>query len=158
MYYFAYGSNMNPVRMRDRGIKFTQRLPATLHNARLNFDKRAAMPGEGYASIVSDIDSDVEGALYRFNEKYIKILDRFEAYPYHYEKWIVEVETQGKKIKAITYIANPEQTDNNLLPSRDYLKHLLAGKDLLSDEYYSKLKRQKCISIKNNFTNLRLFK
>ena len=37
------------------------------------------------------------------------------------------------------YIANPAFREEGLLPSEDYLAHLLAGRELLSEAYWSAL-------------------
>ncbi len=41
-YYFAYGSNMNPARMKARGMMVADMQPGTLQGMRLAFNKRAA--------------------------------------------------------------------------------------------------------------------
>jgi hypothetical protein len=38
------------------------------------------------------------------------------------------------------YIANPNKTQKGLKPERKYLNEILAGKEFLSDSYYSELK------------------
>ena len=142
-YYFAYGSNMDPDRMNLRKAYFSNRMFAKLDNYRLVFNKTSiANPGEGFANIIPDDGSEVEGALYRLKWESIERLDYFEGYPDGYRReeiWVTS--SDGKKHKAITYIANDNQTKDGLKPSREYLSHLLRGKDLLSEEYYSKLEK-----------------
>jgi gamma-glutamylcyclotransferase len=51
--YFAYGSNMDPERMRERNITFSQRICAVLKGYRLEFNRVASRnPQEGYANVV----------------------------------------------------------------------------------------------------------
>ncbi len=141
VYYFAYGSNMNPDRMNKRKAYFTNRLFAKLDKYRIEFNKTStANPNEGFTNIIPDDDSIVEGALYEVEWESIERLDYFEGYPDAYRREEVCVTTSdGEKQKAITYIANDNQTSDGLKPSREYLNHLLRGKDLLSEEYYSLL-------------------
>jgi len=143
MRYFAYGSNMDPDRMRERGVNFLKREHAILEGWRLEFHKVSSRnPDEGYANIVKDENSVVEGILYEINDSDLKILDRYEGYPNHYERIKVAVRMDnGEKVEAVTYIAKPDKVKNGLKPSRKYLNHLLKGCDLLSEEYCRKLRR-----------------
>ena len=55
--HFAYGSNMDPTQMNDRGAPFTERRRAVLSGWALKFNKRAtkdAMKGEGRGNVVTD--------------------------------------------------------------------------------------------------------
>ena len=40
IYYFAFGSNMNPERVVERGLKVKNQVGAVLHGYRLEFNKR----------------------------------------------------------------------------------------------------------------------
>lgn len=141
MKYFAYGSNMDPERMRERKINFSQRVHAALKGYTLRFNKAASRnPKEGYANIVPVDNGIVEGALYDISNPDITKLDRHEGYPDHYDRIHVMVQLDdGQKVEAITYIAQSDKVREGLKPSRNYLNHLLAAKDILSKSYYEKL-------------------
>lgn len=147
VYYFAFGSNMNPARMSERGVSFTGQFGAKLRGYRLAFNKVAGFSfstttkKEGYANIVkSKATSVVEGIVYETNQAGIAALDKFEGVPVHYYKAWALVETQeGKTIEALVYVAQPSKTHNGLKPGREYLDHLLVGKEFLSPEYYARL-------------------
>ena len=143
MKYFAYGSNMDPDQMRERGINFSKREHAILEGWRLKFNKVASRnPKEGYANIEKNGDSSVEGILYTIQDLDIEKLDRYEGYPHHYEKLRVRVKLDdGGEEEAITYIAKSDKVKEGLKPSKDYLNHLLKGCDLLSEEYCEKLRK-----------------
>lgn len=143
IFYFAYGSNMNPQRMIVREAFFTERIGAKLPDYKLVFNfRRSRSPGESAANIVPDQGNYVEGALYLTNEEAISKLDGYEGYPDHYRREEVIVITKdGCKIKAIVYIANDDKTADGLKPSREYLGHLLAGQDLLSEDYFHSLEK-----------------
>ena len=68
-------------------------------------------------------------------------LDKFEGAPVHYQKEIITVNTEDGPVNAIVYIANPNMIRENLKPSQEYLNHLLGGKDLLTESYYSVLSK-----------------
>jgi len=141
--YFAYGSNMNPDRMKSRGVKFLRRIHAVLNGWRLEFNKVSFRnPREGYANIVRDENSIVEGILYEILDSDIGKLDRYEGYPDHYDRITVKVRLDnGSEIEAFTYIAQPDKVRSGLKPSKEYLNHLLKGSDLLSKEYRDRLSK-----------------
>lgn len=141
MKYFAYGSNMNPERMRKRNINFSQRKHAILRGYRLEFNKIAKRnPEEGYANIVPDKNEIVEGVLYEITKSDLLKLDYFEGYPRHYDRVELEVEDDEKReVKAEIHIAQPDRISDRLKPSRNYMMHLLVAKDFLSENYFMKL-------------------
>jgi len=144
MKYFAYGSNMDPNRMKSRGANFTSREHAVLAGYSLHFNKEAqgfsAKPGEGKGNIMPQVGQNVEGALYEIAESGISYLDKCEGFPKHYDKITVTVELDdGTKVDTITYIAKPDKIKNGLKPTREYLSHYLKGKDILTNDYYHKL-------------------
>ncbi|MEM7079448.1 MAG: gamma-glutamylcyclotransferase family protein, partial [Pseudomonadota bacterium] len=63
--YFAYGSNMNPERVRERGLSFERVYGAVLPGYRLCFDKAAKHhAGIGHANIVFAPGDEVYGVVY----------------------------------------------------------------------------------------------
>jgi len=149
MYYFAYGSNMDEQRMKiERKISFSMRCAAHLYGYRLKFNKVAQNNYlEGYANIVPDGSGLVEGALYDIDMTFLPCLDKCEGYPKHYLKIPIKVRlpSDGQEVCAITYIANPDKIRDGLKPRKDYLEHLLAGKDILSEGYFGWLDRMETL-------------
>lgn len=139
--YFAYGSNMNPRRMSERGINIVKPISCSLAGYKLIFNKKAKDGAFAYANIqISCEDDFVEGILYQLSNEDIKKLDRFEGFPNHYDKKSLSVVcSDGKNVQALTYIANGNMIKNGLKPKKEYLNHLLAGKDYLSEKYYKSL-------------------
>ena len=111
MKYFAYGSNMNPQRLKDRKVSFSKREPAIMKDHELFFNKQASRnPKEGYANFAPKEGKYVEGALYEVYEEAIQELDRCEGYPKHYDRKIIKVHTtNGDEIDALVYIAQPDK-------------------------------------------------
>jgi gamma-glutamylcyclotransferase (GGCT)/AIG2-like uncharacterized protein YtfP len=135
-WYFAYGSNMSAKRMAERGVTCDDRIPGTLYNYQLCFNKiNSRKTGIGYANIIPKACSQVKGALYAISPEAIQILDGHEGFPDHYnrEKIFVHNEQLGI-VKAWVYIAQPAKTAEGLVPEDEYLQHLLAGQDLWNDE------------------------
>jgi len=102
------------------------------------------LQGAGFANIVKG-EGRVEGILYEIDETSLKTLDSFEGFPAHYNRIEVEVECEGKPLKAWVYVANKNKIEEGLKPKREYLNHLLKGQDLLSKEYFKKLQAVKTI-------------
>jgi len=144
MYYFAYGSNMDPRRMRLRGINYTSRVPARLKGYKLVFNKKARDGNYSFANIVPIENDHVEGALYEFPDQDIFKLDKYEDYPEQYDRLPVTVmDRNNVEVRAAVYIA--VNTASGYHPKKEYMKRLLAGKDLMSDAYFKMLKKVKTI-------------
>lgn len=158
--YFAYGSNMNPDRVRERGISFEHASSARLHGFALAFDKTSRHhQGVGHANVIFAPERHVEGVLYWLSSTTeIEKMDRFESTPVNYSREVVSVAVEVAELPvyekheagtvptrvAWTYFANPAVRQPDLLPPRSYLNHLLAGERFLSPEYFSMLKAWPC--------------
>ena len=147
--YFAYGSNMNPARVRERGLGVEDVRGAALLGFKLVFDKVSRRhPGAAHANIVHAPGERVEGVLYRLSgaEEILK-MDPFERAPWNYGRDVVLVHLSrrpnpdGPRVAAWTYFANQAARRQGLKPPAEYLAHLLAGKDYLSKNYFERLAR-----------------
>ncbi len=142
IFYFAYGSNMNPARMTRRVGEFTIIGLGILDGYELVFNKKAkGKKGIGYANVEHVIGQKVEGVLYQFDA--IEKLDQYEGYPDHYDREMLTVLSDKGKMEAWVYKAKHHQVGQELLPSPDYLKHILKGKPFLSSDYYNVLSKTK---------------
>ncbi len=141
LHYFAFGSNMNPQRVRSRGLVFDHLQGARLPGYRLVFDKAAPEhPGSGHANIAWARGHTVEGVLYRLaGEREIEKMDPFERAPINYSRELVLVETASATLAAWTYVANAAVRRANGRPEQAYLAHLLAGREWLSAAYHARL-------------------
>jgi len=140
-WYFAYGSNMNPLRMRTRGLSFSEALAGHLPGYELCFNKRAHdRPDTAYANIRYCQGSMVEGVLYRLDDPAeISKMDPFEGTPIFYSRERMPVLTAQGMLPGWVYVANPAWRSEGLRPTRDYLEHLLAGREHLSESYWQAL-------------------
>jgi gamma-glutamylcyclotransferase len=141
--YFAYGSNMDLVQLRERGANPRGRRAARLRGYRLRFNKLSATDaGEGKANIVEQPDESVEGILCEVTTEEVGKLDHREAVPAHYLRVNIAVNLEnGTEVEAVTYAANPSKLKDGLKPTKAYLAHLLAGRSFLSEGYVRWLKR-----------------
>jgi len=162
--YFAYGSNMNPERVRQRGMAFSHVSAARLEGFTLAFDKTSsAHPGLGHANIAHAPGGWVEGVLYWLDGvDEIRRMDPFESTPVNYSREVVRVRVHVDHLPSLpvpdgidgedgsilvptwTYVANPAVRRSGLLPPRSYLEHLLAGRPFLSEGYAAMLARWPC--------------
>ena len=145
-WYFAYGSNMNALRLfeerlKPEGVPAGERIAGRLDGWRLAFNKRGRTPvGAGAGNIVLAPGEVVHGTLNLLPAKGFEVLDRYEGVAGgHYERRIVPVVRgdTGVPVEAITYIAL--LTGEDLRPTRAHLGHLLAGSDLLPAAYFRRL-------------------
>ena len=147
-WYFAYGSNMNPARLIDDRLKRggvadrPQRVGGRLDGWQLAFNKQTrTSTGAGAGNIVQAAAGVVYGTLNALPPKGFEILDHWEGVATgHYERQTVPVlrADNGETVDAITYVAL--RVAEGLRPTREYLTHLLAGRDLLPADYWEKLR------------------
>ena len=126
--------------MRERKAFFTERVGAKLTDYKMSFSFRRA-DGCGSGNIRPETSSVVHGVLYALEAGGLDKLDVFEKVSQGcYRREIVTVETlDGETVEATTYVVTDEFYQEGLVPRRDYLAHLLAGKDVLPTEYYNYL-------------------
>tara|TARA_B100000959_G_scaffold145887_1_gene153176 strand:- start:1123 stop:1632 length:510 start_codon:yes stop_codon:yes gene_type:complete len=146
-YYFAYGSNMNPDRVRQRQMQFDYFQAGKLHDFRLVFNKRSVKYiGAASANVVMHKDAVTEGVVYRLtNADEISMMDPYEGFPVRYDRQPLEILCPDGPVNAWVYLAQQEYVDNNLKPTRWYLDHLLAAGELLSSTYIEKLAAVDCL-------------
>ena len=93
--YFAYGSNMNPIRMAQRCPGAITLGVGVLRNYRLS--ERL------YADIDFQEGAEVHGVLYLISEQNLRSLDAREGYPKVYRRMWLDVEFEGETYLAVTY-------------------------------------------------------
>ena len=116
--YFAYGSNLDESQMRYRtpGARLVGR--ARLADYRLVF--------RGVADIEPAPGKLVDGKLWSITTNDLRSLDRYEGYPYLYDRRELKVvRADGQVVEAIVYIM--VNTSEQSLPSPGYLDGILAG-------------------------------
>jgi gamma-glutamylcyclotransferase len=145
-WYFAYGSNMSAERLfeerlKPEGVAMGERVAGRLDGWRLAFNKKARTPpGAGAGNIVMAPGAIVHGTLNLLPPKGFEILDKYEGVAGgHYGRQLVRIVRgdDGATVEAITYVALLVAED--LRPTRTYLGHLLAGRDLLPADYFQRL-------------------
>jgi len=146
-WYFAYGSNMNPARLvdgrlRQKGVEMGARIAGRLAGWQLAFNKIARTPpGAGAGNILVSPRSVVHGTLNQMPDAGLEVLDVWEGVATgHYERRLLPVirTDTGATVEAVAYVAL--KVGEGLRPTREYLGHFLAGRDLLPADYWEWLK------------------
>ncbi len=126
MYYFAYGSNMSEKRL-------TRRIPArrlgvaVLSGYVLAFTKPSEADGSAKCDVcpTGNENSLVYGVLYEIDPEHKPVLDRYEGLGYGYTSETLEVTHQGRKLRALAYVA--VNRDETLKPFHWYKEHVVQG-------------------------------
>jgi len=78
LWYFAYGSNLDPDRFRDRVGEWTEHRQAVLHDHELRFSGEVSSEGGGGAIIQGGPGKKVYGGVYRITAEQIARMDERE--------------------------------------------------------------------------------
>jgi len=122
MRYAAYGSNLHPLRLRERVSSATPVICLVLPNWGLRFHKRSA-DGSAKCNIVP-ADQSVYFALFDIDAEEKQLLDRVEGLNYGYEETTIVFPGHGE---CFTYVASESHIDEGLLPYFWYKELVLVG-------------------------------
>ena len=123
MFYFAYGSNLHPLRLQERIGEAASISIGEVRDARLRFNK-ISQDGSGKCNILKthDAEGKVCGAIYDLSNEQEQRLDDFEE---GYERTTIDVYVPDSGIRTyFTYVAKPECIDDQLKPF-DWYKELV---------------------------------
>ena len=129
-HYFGYGSNMNQVSLRAKGVAPRSSVRATLRGWRLCFDVEHWFRHEGGVGNIrpsADPSDAVMGVVHLCEDDDLAKLDAVEAYGVGYDRIEVEVQTANGPRLATAYIGLEKHTDPSCLPTRRYLNILVEG-------------------------------
>ncbi len=129
VWYFAFGANMHDSAFRERRrMRPIEWLPGRVRGYRLRFNLEGHPKGKAApANISPDPDAEVWGVLYRITRADLLHLDWTEGLPgWRYRHlWVEAEDIGGAALRAVTYIADGEETDGN--PSLRYITLLREG-------------------------------
>ncbi len=127
MIYFAYGSNMSLLRLRERAPDARRIATCMLAGHDLRFHKVSPDGSAKCDSFFTGMtDDQVLGAVYELGDASIRVLDRVEGLGRGYDKKSVRVvDSTGIEYEAFTYYAT--LIDPSLLPYGWYREHVLIG-------------------------------
>lgn len=147
MIYFGYGSNLNPVALRAKGVDPLHSEPAVLRGWRLEFSVTPPFPSQGAMATIRPgvaLGDAVHGTLHYCDDNDFSVIDLFEARGTFYDRIEVQVERYaGGEARACVYTVLPDFHDPNLRPTARYLNLLLGGAEAmrLDPAYVAALRR-----------------
>ncbi len=130
VWYFAYGSNMQPATFRGRrGIVAQRAVAARLRGWQLVFDKPPLLPvGGAMANLVERADAHVLGVAYEITATDLAHVDLTEGVLIgNYRRVPVRVSPLGGGPELDAFTLNSERRDPTLRPSRRYMALLVDG-------------------------------
>lgn len=144
--YFAYGSNMHPLRMAERVPTARPLGVGCVAGHVLRFHKRG-QDGSGKCNAIrtGDAGDTIHGVVYAVSEKCKQLLDVAEG---GYRADQVHVQIQGASRPCFTYLAEPGLLDESLRPFEWYKRYVLDGgiHHDLPEPYMQAVKNEQAIS------------
>jgi len=127
--YFAYGSNLHPLRLQRRTPSARLAGLAVLEGHVLRFHKRSDRDGSAKCDAwhTGRAGDRVLGAIYHLHPGEVEILDRFEGVGSGYLREVVEVLADGALRRAFTYRAQASHVDSAARPYDWYREYVLRG-------------------------------
>jgi hypothetical protein len=128
-YYFAYGSNMNNIKLYYRIGRFVNNNNGILPNYKIIFNKKTSDNKYTYANIKPSLNDSVYGKIYKLTKYELQMLDIDEGIEnnkvgYIRKKFKVYDIDNNKFIYAFTYIATDKRTLSNIInPSNKYKQY-----------------------------------
>ena len=141
IYYFAYGSNLHPLRLKKRVPSAELVAVAKYPNHSLIFHKQSNDGSSKCNMFNSDVDSDlVYGAIYKIKPEHKNALDRFEGDGYIDNQIILKHD--GNEYDCFAYLAQQTHLDDNLKPYHWYKELVVLGAQYLKfpGSYISSIK------------------
>lgn len=144
--YFGYGSNINLVSLKAKGLTPVASEWGILHGWRLRFNVQHWFSHEGGVGNIEpspNPDDFVEGMVHTCHEAHLASLDAVESYGLGYDRSEVDVKIGRGIVRAQTYIGLPDFIDNGCLPTRRYLNIIIKGAESagISHSYIDKLRK-----------------
>ncbi len=128
LHYFAYGSNLHPVRLTERTPSARLLGVAALSHHRLVFHKQSH-DGSGKCDLqrTTSAADVVHGAVYALDPAHKYALDRFEGNGLGYVASRVSVEQGGRRYNCLTYLAQPSHVVSDIQPYHWYKQLVVLG-------------------------------
>ena len=101
--YFGYGSNMNTLSLRAKGVQARASDPALLRGWRLRFNVKHFFRHEGGVGNIEhtgDPADAVHGVLHECDDEHLALLDAAEAFGHGYDRVEVLVRSGGREQRA----------------------------------------------------------
>jgi len=127
-YYFAYGSNLHPRRLRERAPSARLVQVSELSGHTLRFHKRGRDGSAKCDALPTGDDADcVIGVVYVIEARDKALLDGFEGLERGYNEGRLTLSVAGDPQPVFTYLADPRYIDRSLRPYSWYKELVVHG-------------------------------
>ncbi len=126
LHYLAYGSNLHPLRLRERVHSAQLQGVVELPQMGLRFHKRGA-DLSGKCDLLRVDEGQSYGAIYTLAGAEKHLLDQVEGLGAGYELTWIDTRLDGRQCRAFAYAASASHIDQSLLPYRWYRELVLVG-------------------------------
>ena len=120
IYYFAFGANLCPDILKQRGMTIYESIDYALEDAALRFTQSGFYKDHGYASADASPGDKVYGRLYLVKQSDAARMDYYEGVPFLKSHDKIYGEYNGKAF----YYYRARQITANLKPTQEYLDYL----------------------------------
>lgn len=132
IHYFAYGSNLHPLRLIERVPSASLAAVAEVRAHRLAFHKRGKDCSGKCNLQQTGVESDVVyGAVYEIDRAHKALLDGYEGNGIGYIDVPLTIDQDGRKFDCFTYQARESHIDEHLKPFHWYKKLVVLGASYL---------------------------
>lgn len=128
LYYFAYGSNLHPLRLKQRvpsarlvGVVKHSRYSLCFHKKSIDGSVKCNLLNTGNAS------DFIYGAIYTIKAEHKKDLDKFEGKGFGYEDKQIQLQYGGREYTCFTYLAQSSYIVDELKPYHWYKQLVILG-------------------------------
>jgi len=133
IYYFAYGSNLHPVRLTQRVESASLVASAQVFGYRLKFHKLGQDDSAKCNLLHTGCTSDsVFGAIYTLASRHKSLLDEFEGKGFGYTDCEIDIFHCGETLRCFTYLAQSAYVVDSIKPYDWYKKLVVEGADYLA--------------------------
>ena len=134
MFYFAYGSNLDWKRMKNRCPNTEFYCKASLPDYRIEFTRKSNKFNCGVADIIWDENNKAYGVVYRINEEDLGKLDKYEGYIPQRDKnsyrrreiMVLKEDNNEEPITAFTYEVEKKEF-GKYKPNKEYKNLIVVG-------------------------------
>lgn len=128
IHYFAYGSNLHPLRIGKRIDNIRLITTHKLSSYQLKFNKHgqddSAKCNIEFTGLTNDY---VHGVIYELDFAGLKLLDEIEDLNAGYQHKMIQLPVNGLTIDVLTYIAMPDYVNDRIEPFHWYKQLVLEG-------------------------------
>ena len=133
IYYFAYGSNLHPLRLTQRVESANLVTSAQVFGYRLKFHKLGQDDSAKCNLLYTGGTSDsVFGAIYTLSTRHKSLLDEFEGKGSGYADYEIEIPHRGGMLRCFTYLAQSTHIVESIQPYDWYKQLVVQGADYLA--------------------------